>query len=89
MRGRDRGFRGARMVGMTGDAALVEDKEHIGVAAFDHCLDIRAQGVKAHHVELPVGVVEQAHYSHPERCCCPVEFALTHAMKVTLNAVQA
>ncbi len=77
------------MVGMTGDAALVEDKEHIGVEAFDHCLDIRAKGVKALHVELSVGVVEQAHVAHPERCRCPVEFALTHAVKIAVNAVQA
>ena len=41
----DRRFRGARMVGMTGDAALVEDEEHIGMASFDHCVDIRAKGV--------------------------------------------
>src|ERR1019366_10348227 len=41
----DRGFRGAPMVGMTGDAALVEDKEQVGVASFDHCLDICTKGV--------------------------------------------
>src|ERR1035441_8354125 len=83
-RGANRRFGGARMVGVTGDAALVEDEEHIGVEAFDHCLDIRAKGVEAHHVELPVGVVKQAYSAHPERCCCPGEFALTHAVKIAV-----